>query len=247
MRMKELRHLVLVGMVVLVGVALLGAGADKKPTTPVESREDWQRLIESERWQDRRRGRRLLLAERKKTIEKLLAVVRAPLEKNEEFFDHDTPRNTAMLLLGEMRAEEAVPELMLWLTPKEGQATGIDAQTNPTAAGSALIEIGLPSVRALLHALKGEGCVQRERETKDGRKDKLDKPILTFLGLEVYEILNGLLGPDLTEFVLEELLKEKGLSAHEKENLQLMLTFLRDPRQERSVKIMRGRFKQKRW
>ena len=206
----------------------LGAAADKVPKSSGVSEEDWQRLIESERSADRRRGRRLVLAERKKTIEKLLTMVRAPIKKRERFFDMSTNRNIAIFLLGKFRAEEAVSDLAPWLMPKEGQSAYMDEQRDMAPAGYALVEIGLPSVEPVLAVLRREGCTRIEWDKVGKEKWPGRGAIVNMLGDQALLIIGRILGREATQFVLEELLK-KDLPEQEKDNLRSALEWLKRP------------------
>ena len=84
-----------------------------------------------------------------------MSVVNSPVQEGELF--HYTrqggPREMAIYLLGRLRAEEAVEDLMEWLTPRPGQAW-LTEPVRYSPAGRALIEIGLPSVRPLAELVR---------------------------------------------------------------------------------------------
>jgi hypothetical protein len=117
----------------------------------------WCRLITSPDEEDRERGERMALMERAETVEYLLSVVESPVEEGEPFYISGTPRNTAIYLLGKMRAEEAVPVLMDWLLPKPGQNVSFVEDLSFSPAGHALAEIGKPAVRPLADAIAKHG------------------------------------------------------------------------------------------
>lgn len=133
--------------ILMVFVSVVFATETEKPK--------WLVLIMSEDSKERRQGEIIVLEQRDAIIKGLLSVVDSPVEKNEQFF-LKTPRNTAILLLGKFRAEEAIPSLIKWLVPKEGQDTTVWSGDINSPAGSALVKIGLPAVDPLIEVIKTE-------------------------------------------------------------------------------------------
>ena len=124
----------------------------------------WIRLVASKDEVARQNGKRSSVQERARSIGALLKIVNAPLVKGEQFYIMGTRRNTAISLLGHLRAKEAVPALMKWVVPKEGQREGIDDQALLGPAASALAEIGLPAAGHLLDKMCLEGMSPLGRE-----------------------------------------------------------------------------------
>ena len=81
--------------------------------------------------------------------------------ENEQFYINNTPRNTAMDLLGKYRSAEAVPVLTRWLVPRKGQGFVILEESILVPAGRALSRIGLPALPHLLDAIAEEGASPR--------------------------------------------------------------------------------------
>jgi len=120
---------------------------------------DWRAMIISQDERDRDAAASLLLNERAQTIKVLLEIVRSPVRVGEPFL-LPSSRNTAISILGAMRAREAVPDLCKWLEIKKGQVgTYLDiALVSIPPAGRALIEIGYPAVPHLLQIIRDKGC-----------------------------------------------------------------------------------------
>lgn len=124
-----------------------------------------------------------LLALRERTIDKLIAILNQPVKKGENWLSSSSPRNLAMDILGEMRAEQAVPHIVLWLWPQEGQYAASSRRSYFSPAGFALIKIGKPAVSVLLEVIATQGNtgalgkkryaitrILHEIEGKDGAK-----------------------------------------------------------------------------
>jgi hypothetical protein len=145
---------------------MLGAWGSEKPSEG-QKEGDWQSLMVSTDERERIASRKAALEERKETVDALVAIVRSPVEKEEAFYNTFTPRNIAIFLLGKLRAKEAVPELIEFVTPKPGQGTVIDYFSPFSPATEALIQIGLPSVPAFLEKLQaGQTPFKREQCVK---------------------------------------------------------------------------------
>ena len=121
-----------------------------------EKMNDWKILIKSDIDKDKSLAKKMVLDSRKDTIKNLLAILNSPLREKEEFYNAGTPRNIAIFLLGRYRAKESVIDLTKWLVPKPGQSVVVDEESFFTPAGSALVEIGLPSVQPLIELLNTE-------------------------------------------------------------------------------------------
>ena len=143
-----------VSLVVVGVLSLVAAGAAPKMG-------DWVARITSDDERPRATARRELLRDRAHLIEQLLAVVRGRLVENEQFYINNTPRNTAMDLLGKYRSTEAVPVLTGWLVPRKGQSMDIDEESILVPAGRALSRIGSPALPHLLDAIAAEGTSHR--------------------------------------------------------------------------------------
>ena len=118
--------------------------------------EDLWTVITSSSGRERQRGEDLVLSIRHAQIQPLRSMITQPIEEGEQFFISNTPRNTAIRLLGRMRAKEAVPDLIPLLVPQDGQGRAVlGLPVAPTLR--ALVEIGLPAVGPLLETLKVEG------------------------------------------------------------------------------------------
>jgi len=172
-----------------VGVALAAVcfstfmcGAEGQNSEMVEVKA-WRSLLVSDVEHQRRAGKDALLNRRKETIEYLLRVINQPVKHGEDFGDPATSRNTAIYLLGQLRAKEAAADLTGLLLPKPGQVYiigNVEAYLYSPAARS-LIEIGLPSMPALLERLKSEGS--------DGIRVEWIKVIVAIIGLRQSETL----------------------------------------------------------
>jgi len=155
------------GIGIVIGTLIMLAASGSEKPSEGQKEDEWQSLIVSTDERERIASRKAALEERKETINALLAIVRSPVEIEEEFYGKFTPRNIAIFLLGKLRAKEAVPDLIEFVTPKPGQGTVIDEATPFSPATEALIEIGLPSVPALLGKLQaGQTPLKREQCVK---------------------------------------------------------------------------------
>ena len=122
---------------------------------------DWKTLVTSEKESEREAGRKSVLEERSRYIDDLLEIVRSDVAQGEQFYLSNTTRNIAIYLLGKFRAEEAVPDLISWLAPREGQVEKISEEVYLPPAGMALVEIGLPAVGPLRKKIEQEGVESR--------------------------------------------------------------------------------------
>jgi len=173
---------------------------------------NWKELIKSKEVKDRETAREILFNERKDTIDFLISVVNSPIKEGEDFNNFYTSRNIAMSLLGTFRAKEAVQALTQWLVPKPGQVMSADETSLYTPAGQALVEIGLPSVRPVIERLK-------QREDLYGY----------LFYYECIKVLVSIKGVPETEHLLESAIA-KETDADKKENLQIALDFMKEPK-----------------
>ena len=124
--------------------------ADGKRSNPMT-------LIASGDEVQRRRGKALFIEARDRHLRQLLSIVSAPVTVGEEFWNSSTRRNISMALLADLRASEAVPALMKWLVPRQGQSLTLDELSALTPASCALVKIGLPALDPLLACVTVNG------------------------------------------------------------------------------------------
>lgn len=175
---------------------------------------EWKALIMSENEKERVLAKQMILdgkealVQNKELIQELISIVRRPVIEGEEFYNLTTSRNIAIFLLGKLRAKEAVPDLIEWLTPREGQNLTIDALMVFAPAGYALVEIGLPSVPPLMEKLKSEGT--------------------SILGKECVKVITRIKGLEETELLLQRTLGEETDPVKET-NLRAALELIESP------------------
>ena len=128
--------------------------------------EDWRQLIVSSIEADRDRAADLVVQERRETVSALLQVLSMPVKQREPYYSSSTPRNTAIRLLGELRAPEAVPALAEWLIPRPGQSLNVMELTDLPPAGMALVKIGMPAGPGVLDILASNGVSSEDARTK---------------------------------------------------------------------------------
>ncbi len=183
--------------------------APEKKTTDGKKSQDWKNLIKSGTEDERTLARRIVLDNRKETIEHLLNVLNSPVAKGEQFNNYDTSRNIAIFLLRKLRAKEAVTDLTKWLIPKPGQSEVVSEPRMFSPAGYALVEIGLPSVPPLVELLKSEGNARL---------------------LELYiKIIVAIKGVRETEILLEDMLVNE-TNSPKIENLKATQDLLKEPK-----------------
>jgi len=205
--MRERQATVILALVVMVAsVGIWSVYAN-------EGADDIRHLITSERAADRRQAEQSILDTRQREIEALRRVITSPIEKGEQFYG-DTPRNTAIRLLGSLRAKEAVPDLIPLLAPQKGQGKAMFSLMLLPHAGEALVEIGLPAVRPLIDTAKQEGVEA---------KGPFDR------GQQCLRTLVAILGPEGTEHFLKRSVEAETDPAKHK-NLQDALVLLGKPR-----------------
>jgi hypothetical protein len=127
---------------------------------------DWRQLIVSSTEADRDRAADLVVQQHRETVSALLQVLSLPVKQNEPYYTSSTPRNTAIRLLGELRAPEAVPALAQWLIPRPGQSLNVMELTDLPPAGMALVKIGMPAGPAVLDILASNGVSSEDARTK---------------------------------------------------------------------------------
>jgi len=106
---------------------------------------------------ERLQAKRDILQQRYEIIQELIRIVDGPLSRGEEFYSSSTPRNSAIVLLGELRAEESVSSLVEWIEPHEGQSMVIEEEQILPPAALALAKIGMPAVTPLFQRVKIRG------------------------------------------------------------------------------------------
>lgn len=171
----------------------------------------WRTLITSHIEKERTSVHRTVLNNRRETIRHLLSVLNSPVEEGEQFYGSVTSRNIAIFLLGKLRTREAVGDLTKWLLPRPGQGLIVDELSMLSPAGYALVEIGLPSVPALLEVIKS------------GRNSALREQCI--------KIIVSILGQIHTQLLFEDALAKETDSAKGK-NLKAALDLLHDPKFE---------------
>jgi hypothetical protein len=144
-------------------------------------------------------------------VKNLLAIVNAPLEKNENFCDFGTPRNLAIKLLGEMRAMEAVEPLLEWIAPHEGQICAFTRDIGEPFAVTALIKIGKP---ASVECLKRLALEDNDKEIAFGSKRGL-----------MLRVIRKVEGDDVAHFMLQNAI-DKEQDKDRKANLTAALELL---------------------
>jgi hypothetical protein len=153
-----------------------------------------------------------VLTERAATIKSLLDIVNSPVEKNENFFGGDTPRNFAIALLGDMRAAEAVEALLEWIAPHEGQVCIIKFDIGEPFAVSALIKIGKPASLV---------CLKRLSLKNDDKLVALGKSKRDWL----LKIVQSVEGNNVAKFMLQDAI-DKEQDKDKKANLTAALALL---------------------
>jgi len=123
----------------------------------------WITLVESTNEVDRARGKRLAAQTRRHEVDVLLSILHSPVILGEEFWNPGTSRNIAIFILGHFRSIEAIPSLIEWLYPKEGQSMESDEEVLLSPAAVSLSEIGLPASKSLIEQLTKEGMSARGR------------------------------------------------------------------------------------
>jgi len=95
-----------------------------------------------------------VLSDRKELIAALTRIADEPVTDG-EYWAVGHRRHAAMELLGKLRAVEAVPTLVAWLGPRQGQKVSLDLTSYVIfiPAVSALIRIGEPATKHLLNAI----------------------------------------------------------------------------------------------
>ena len=164
------------------------------------------KLLGSSKPLEKRDGLNQIVEQRKKIIDLLLSILNSPLIENEEFYNSNTLRNISIYVLGTIKAEQAVPQLIKWIEPREGQSTVIDELRMLSPAGEALVHIGLPSVDPLIEMIKDEGTSTTGSQCL--------KIVVRILGVDIIEM-------KLNKSITSELMKDK------KENLEAALRLLK--------------------
>jgi len=145
-------------LVCALALGVMALGADQPGEQP-----DWRMLIVSSQGVERAQAEELVLQDRKATLSSLLQVLELPLEADEPFYSPATPRNTAIRVLGEWRAPEAVLAIAQRLMPISGQTTASTVATDLSPAGWALVKIGMPAVPAVMDILASAGVSSEDK------------------------------------------------------------------------------------
>jgi hypothetical protein len=224
---------VLVGATLLfcaLALAALGLRADE----PVLDQE-WRRLIVSPNWDDRARAADLVLQERRATISALMEILDMPVQPNESFYSSGTPRNTAIRLLGELRAAESVRALTQCLMPRPGQRIDVTELVYLGPAGRALVKMGMPAVPAVLDILASVGVSSEWKGTTVSEPDRVHVRFVgpplersSPLGDECLKILVRIKGLEETEVGLRRYIASETHQARKK-NLEDALAALSRP------------------
>jgi HEAT repeat protein len=164
---------------------------------------DWHRLLVSGEDEALKSARQRFAVQREATIRELLKVVTSPIQNGESFWDRTT-RNTAIAMLGDMRASEAVPALVEKLMPHPEQSRLDGHTTSP--AERALAKIGMPAMPVLLEIVKEEGTWrgQSSRETDPTGETRAVPMPMGSRGDRCLLTLGLILGPDLLEMLLQK-------------------------------------------
>jgi hypothetical protein len=218
---------------VLVGALTLSGPATGQQTAAAQ-RPRWRELIASEDEVQRAKGKKEALAELTADVGLLISIVESPVSRREPFYTGSTSRNIAIFLLGRLRAKGAVPHLVKWLEPQEGQSLSIDEEMMFSPAGYALADIGLPSVSPLMEIIRSDGCSSPEapemiHEDDGGTRYKYPPGYRRVpLGDQCLKIIVRIKGVDESEFSLRKAMQAEPDKA-KKANLQSALDLLRAP------------------
>jgi len=144
---------IVTGCVIAACVAglAIGAGDDKRGKKKMEG---WIQRIKSPNEKSRIEAGEVILKERRIMVTSLLNILKHS-KKDFGWLNSNTTYNICIRILGEMRAPEAVSELMKWIFPQKGPYVSFE-ELLFSPAGRALVKIGKPSVPHLLKALKTE-------------------------------------------------------------------------------------------
>ena len=116
--------------------------------------------IRSESLAERNATAERLLSNRQAVIRSLLAIAEDETAKAKLWTQGPSVLNSTLVLLGELRADDAVPILIVNLSPRTGQEAKID-ETGYSPAAEALIRIGIPAAKQILVELRKELDPQR--------------------------------------------------------------------------------------
>jgi hypothetical protein len=209
---------------------------------------DWPELIVSADSRDRRRGEDVLLHQREETTAALLQVVQSPMEEREGFYQRNTARNTAIRLLGQLRAPEAVLPLAQWLIPRPGEQSGATESLSDlimTPAGTALVQIGMPAVLDILASIgvSSEDKGEYIHELRDGigYTRRVGPPMERYspLGDQCLRILVYIKGLEETEVGLRRYIAAETDGARKK-NLEDALAALSRPALRDTFKMLQA-------
>lgn len=118
---------------------------------------DYRSMLRVSSETERIAGKDKIMDLRKQIIDQMILILNDPVDQGEEWLNPTTSRNIALSILGEMRSEEAIPHIMKWLRPQDGQVVIEDRSVRFSPAASALVKIGKPAVPALIALIEVEG------------------------------------------------------------------------------------------
>lgn len=118
---------------------------------------DYRGMLRAPSETERIAGKDKILGLRKQIIDQMVLILNDPVDQGEEWLNPATSRNIALSILGEMRSEEAVPHIIKWLRPQDGQVVIEDRSVRFSPAANALVKIGKPAVPALIALIEVEG------------------------------------------------------------------------------------------
>jgi hypothetical protein len=201
--MKVKMYLIMTATIIIAIIAYFTGISEALEKTQIDS----LKSINSKSEKERTQAKEQILTARKEEIKELISIVNAPVEQNEPFMSSTTSRNIAISLLGSLHAKEAVPLLIEWLVPKKDMAMVVSEESILSPAGSALAEIGLPSLKPLLKKITEEGASN--------------------LGVQCLTTLTYILGPEISELRLNKMISLE-TDENKQRNLQESLKFLKE-------------------
>ena len=142
-------------------VALLATGSLARGTENA-SPKDATELVRSGNQEDREHGRRMVLEERARVVQTLIDIIKSPRVKVADgWLDPGTARNIAIECIGEYRAVEAISALVPFLEPATGEVVISDRTLRLCPAAKTLVNIGRPTIPALLTVLAITGDTRK--------------------------------------------------------------------------------------
>jgi len=145
-----------IAITVLLSAALVGAAYAQTSGASTNSIAG----IRSESLPDRSAAAERILSDRQAVIKTLLAIAEEETAKAKSWTQGPSVLNTVLMLLGELRADGAVPILIVNLSPRAGQEAKID-ESGYSPAAEALVRIGIPAAKQILVEFRKELDPQR--------------------------------------------------------------------------------------